>query len=66
MSEGFKIILIAVSTLGAIVGLAAWSSSAICHAKTKDIGYQSQWGLMSGCLVKKDGDWIPLENFRSI
>lgn len=47
---------------------AAWLDSASCEAKTKNIGMNHDWGIMSGCLVQdpKTNAWVPLENYRNI
>lgn len=36
-----------------------------CKQKTADIGMESNWGLFSGCRVKHEGVWIPLDNYRA-
>lgn len=36
-----------------------------CSTKWEESGFQSRFGIVSGCLVKqKDGRWIPSENYR--
>ena len=43
--------------------LAAWFSSASCHAKGVSFD-GTDWGMLQGCLVKHDDRWLPLENIR--
>lgn len=64
MDEFFGIVILIV--LG--VGGAIWLEAASCSSKTEGIGMPHKWGPLSGCLVKdkKDGAWVPLENYRNI
>lgn len=47
--------------------LVAWGESASCHAEWADSGFRSQWGLMSGCRISKDGRiWTPARKWRDL
>lgn len=35
-----------------------------CHAKADAIGLEVSFGPMSGCHVKYEGQWVPLESLR--
>lgn len=52
--------------LAAIIILLFWLMSAKCEAETKDIGFEHRWSILSNCMIKKDGAWIPLNNYRAI
>jgi hypothetical protein len=39
---------------------------ASCLGKWGDSGMLVDWGPMSGCRVKSDGQWLPAEAFRKV
>lgn len=45
-----------------VFGAASWERAACIE---KSISFEdSQWGLISGCMVKHQGRWLPLDNIR--
>lgn len=37
-----------------------------CSTQAQFMGKQSDWGLMTGCMIKHKGEWIPLEKYRVV
>jgi hypothetical protein len=39
-----------------------------CYSKWEQSGFQIQYGLMSGCLIKSSekSNWIPADNYREV
>ena len=35
-----------------------------CTQRWRNSGHQSQWGVMTGCLVEVDGKWLPEDAVR--
>lgn len=62
----FEIILIAGCLLiievctFAIIGAKAYT----CTAKAEIQGYECEWGLLTGCMVKIDGKWVDYDKWR--
>lgn len=36
----------------------------ICEAKATEMNVEYQFGLWKGCLIKIDGNWISIDNYR--
>jgi len=66
MSErefGFYFHVVVILVVGAICWMFA---SYECSAKWEKSGMATDWGPIQGCLIKRDGKWIPSENYREI
>jgi hypothetical protein len=52
----------------AVIGGIAWGiNSYSCTSKWRMSGFQTDYGVIQGCLISKDGKtWIPAENYREI
>lgn len=37
-----------------------------CYSKTRDIGMEYRYGIISECQIKHGSQWIPLESYRVI
>lgn len=56
-------IAICLTCLVVIFGFAYWFSSAACDAKA--VSFEAnRFGVVSGCMVKHRGRWLPLNNIR--
>lgn len=62
----FEIILIAGCIL--IIALCAFAligtKAYTCTAKAERQGYECEWGLFTGCMVKIDGKWVDYDKWR--
>lgn len=58
---GFGVIAFIIIALLAV----GWDAVS-CSSQTKGIGFEHKWDPISGCMIKKDDRWIPLDNYRSI
>lgn len=50
----------------ALLSLGAWADSAGCHHQWEKSGFEADWGIIQGCLIKVDGRWIPSDNYRDL
>lgn len=68
MDNELKAIIIVAIIFFSGLGLIAWAvSSYSCHSKWRKSGFQTDYGLVQGCLISKDGKiWIPSENYREL
>ncbi len=47
-----------------MVGCYYFYDSFVCGAKTNDMGFNSRWSIVSGCLIEvEQNKWIPLESY---
>lgn len=37
-----------------------------CESRWQKSGFEVSWGPIQGCLIKKDGMWIPDKNYRNL
>lgn len=44
--------------------LAVFTANVTCHKKATMLDLQSDVNFWEGCIVKKDGSWIPIENAK--
>jgi len=35
-----------------------------CKAKAKKMGFESDWGMIQGCMIKVHGQWIDINKYR--
>lgn len=35
-----------------------------CHTKAEKQGYECEWGMLEGCMIKVDGKWIDYDKWR--
>jgi hypothetical protein len=57
--------LIIFALVGGAVCLGAGLSYKVCSTAGFTMQRPHQWFFFGGCFIKaKDGDWVPLENFR--
>mgnify|MGYP001564355717 CR=1 FL=1 len=49
-----------------LVGIGYGIESVTCEARWRDSGMESSYGLVSGCLIKHEGHWIPQQNYREL
>lgn len=54
--------IVAVVLLGMAWGLASYR----CSSKWSQSGMATSWGPIQGCLIQRDGRWIPSENYREL
>ena len=49
----------------AFVGL-FWISHTRCESRATLMETEYKWGIVLGCMIKdkKDGKWVPIENYR--
>ena len=60
---GVVLTAIGILTICAVVVLKIWFGVMQCDARGQ--GFEdNKYGLMSGCMVKHEGRWLPLENIR--
>lgn len=57
-------ILFFVVPIIAVLWLTFWAMSLGCHARWGDSGFESKYGIISGCRVQVHGKWIPEERYR--
>lgn len=58
---GITVILVIFTVIFSIkYALSAYS----CHVRWSDSSFDSKYSFLSGCLVNKDGHWIPAKNLR--
>lgn len=62
--ELFAILVFAVLSIGGLLGIGFWADSASCSARWNASGLETQWGVMSGCVVKTPKGWMPEANYR--
>jgi hypothetical protein len=37
---------------------------ASCHSKADRMEFQSDWGVMTGCMINVDGQWVNISSYR--
>ena len=52
------VVVVGVLIFGALGGGAVWFKSEQCQARWAD-SRESEWGLLSGCLVEDNGQMVP-------
>lgn len=57
------IVLPTVIAITFLFTLIDWGSKIACEQQTESFEY-SRYGFFSGCMVKHEGQWIPLANIR--
>ena len=59
--EAGGLVLVLVFVYGAVaIPPMAWLSDNECKLHWHDSGLQSEWGFVSGCMVRlRDGRWVP-------
>lgn len=55
-------ILTALFCVGCLALFDKWS----CESRWQRSGFEVSWGPIQGCLIKKDGKWIPDKNYRDL
>ena len=40
------------------------SQSYVCTAKAEKQGYECEWSLLEGCMVKVEGKWVDYDKWR--
>jgi hypothetical protein len=59
------LVIVMLGFCGGFVALGMWAESKSCHSKWAASGFQTQWSVMTGCLITRDGKtYIPEDNYR--
>lgn len=56
-------ILVWVFVMGTWWGGSLWFDSIACEERSVSFE-RHKWGIFSGCMVKHNGKWLPLDNIR--
>ena len=54
------------AAFAAIIALVAMLDKATCYSKSSAMGLDSRWGVLTGCMVKVDGRYVPLDAIRYV
>lgn len=64
------------SVLGSIVGmilagllllfLSYGCEESSCSAKARKMGFHFDYGLMQGCMIRVESQWVPIESYRTV
>lgn len=60
------ICVISIGAISGIIGLASWASRVSCNERATIMGLEHSYSLMTDCMVKYEGRWIPLHNVRAV
>ena len=64
MEDWKLLLLLALVVMLVCTAVSVVSDYVICNAKTKDMGFNSRFGILSGCQIEVNpGQWIPLESY---
>ena len=66
MDESIVILGFFAAAFAAIIALAALLDKASCDSKSSAMGLYSRWGMLTGCMVKVDGRYVPLGAIRYV
>lgn len=67
MNEDAMIFVVCGFIVAVVIGVGAALSAASCHRQWQDSEFQTDWGMVQGCRISKDGKrWIPAENYREL
>lgn len=58
------VIIVALVIITVIFSIKYALSAYSCHAQWADSSFDSKYSFRSGCLVNKDGRWIPAKSLR--
>ncbi len=66
MSEEAHVVVWSLAIIGVtLIGGILWNSAA-CNAKWTRSGFESDYGIIQGCVIKVKGRWIPEERYRDL
>lgn len=61
----FGLGLLALILVSAAIYLMSFVTSGVpCYLTYSKMEVEGSWGIMTGCMVKVDGKWAPLDNVR--
>lgn len=60
-------VLVAIVVLTFLVVVVVWPINWYsCHSRAEKMGFQAEWGPVTGCMIQVRGEWVPLEKYRVI
>lgn len=60
MSEFFGLLIICIILA---LGACMWDSYS-CGNRARQMGFQSEWGLSTGCMIKTQNGWVDIDHYR--
>lgn len=64
--KGYGVLLFFVLISALCVLLAYWLDVLACESRWERSGMESEFHLLAGCMVKKDGRWLPAGALREV
>ncbi len=56
-----SVLLVVLFCVGAL-----WFRYAQCHNRAEMMGFDAEWGITTKCMIKVDGQWLPMSRYRVI
>lgn len=49
-----------------LIASAVYFGKLQCSAKAEKMGFECDWGVVQGCMIKVNGKWMSMESYRVI
>lgn len=59
-----KVLAAVFGLLAVLFCLVMWGNSASCASIGTKMGVQYRWAIMTNCMVRVRGQWVPLDSYR--
>jgi len=64
MNETVVAVIFTIAIFVAAIAMATGCESVACENKARLMGLQSDYGVLTDCMVKTEKGWIPIENVK--
>ena len=60
----FSLVFVVVMVFVVVFFAARWWSNNACEVRGRAMGFESSYSLTTDCMIKANGQWVPLANYR--